>query len=276
MDHVDVRASLEVAAAEPGGLDRLMAGDTADAAAVAGHLAGCDSCTEEFARLRRSAALLREAVSTQPSAELRDRTLAFVAAVGRPRAVAAEGAAAPVPTPPSGRRGVGVVRGPLGWAAAAAIFVLAIGLTWTTATLLHEEERADQSREIAALGQLTAWQLRIEARDDAERVLLASSATSTDPEGPIGSLAFSRGSQEIVVTATGLEPPGAGREYRCWVSVDGEKERLGKMYFSADIAYWVGRVDVLDRVTDGSTFGVSLADTSAQGISAEPVLEGTL
>ena len=41
MDHNEVRELLEDAAVEPGGLERLMAGDTPNAALVAGHLAGC-------------------------------------------------------------------------------------------------------------------------------------------------------------------------------------------------------------------------------------------
>ena len=44
MDHNDVRELLEDAAVEPGGLERLMAGDTPNAALVAGHLAGCADC----------------------------------------------------------------------------------------------------------------------------------------------------------------------------------------------------------------------------------------
>ncbi len=45
MDHETTRDALDLAAAEPGGLDRLMAGDTPEAMAVAAHLAGCASCT---------------------------------------------------------------------------------------------------------------------------------------------------------------------------------------------------------------------------------------
>ena len=47
MDHDDVLEQIELAAIEPGGLERLMAGDTAMAAAVVGHLAGCERCAEE-------------------------------------------------------------------------------------------------------------------------------------------------------------------------------------------------------------------------------------
>ena len=52
--HESVLEALEIAAVEPGGLDRLMAGDTPTAMAVAGHLVGCASCTLELDRLPAS------------------------------------------------------------------------------------------------------------------------------------------------------------------------------------------------------------------------------
>ena len=88
MEHDDALERIEIAAAEPEGLERLMAGDTADAAAVAGHLAGCARCTAELARIRRTAAVAREVVRSQPDPELRARTLAFVRAEGVPRGAA--------------------------------------------------------------------------------------------------------------------------------------------------------------------------------------------
>src|SRR5262245_20657955 len=98
MDHDEVRELLEDAAVEPGGLERLMAGDTPTAALVAGHLAGCPSCTDELDRLRRSVGVIRPAVRAVPPPELRQRTLDYVAALGRPRGADAA-AAAPVPLP---------------------------------------------------------------------------------------------------------------------------------------------------------------------------------
>ena len=71
MDHAEARELLEVAAVEPGGLARLMAGDTPEAAALAGHLAGCEECTREMARLRRVAGIVRGVVRTTPPPELR-------------------------------------------------------------------------------------------------------------------------------------------------------------------------------------------------------------
>ena len=99
MDHDEVLEQLELAAVEPDGLARLMAGDTAIAAAVAGHLAGCDPCTSEFQRLGRAAPMLRDVVRTTPSADLRERTLAYVRARGVPRGADAVPAAKARPVP---------------------------------------------------------------------------------------------------------------------------------------------------------------------------------
>src|ERR687884_384064 len=95
MDHAEAREILELAAVEPDGLARLTAGDTPESAALAGHLAGCPECTQEMARLRRVAGIVRGVVRTTPPPELRDRTLAFVRAVGRDRSAAAGVAPAP-------------------------------------------------------------------------------------------------------------------------------------------------------------------------------------
>ena len=93
MDHDDALERIEIAAAEPQGLERLMAGDTADAAAVAGHLAGCAACTAELARVRRMATVATEVIRSQPDPQLRERTLALVRAQGVPRGAAAVAAA---------------------------------------------------------------------------------------------------------------------------------------------------------------------------------------
>jgi len=85
MERSEARELLELAAVEPDGFDRLAAGDTPDSSALAGHLAGCPECSAELERLRRASAVIRDAVRTAAPPELRERTLAFVAAVGRDR-----------------------------------------------------------------------------------------------------------------------------------------------------------------------------------------------
>jgi hypothetical protein len=96
MNHADVRERLELAAAEPGGLDRLAAGDTPESALVASHLAGCPSCLDELGRLRRTTGIIREVVIDDGEnredpvlpAYLRERTLAYVRELGVPRPLA--------------------------------------------------------------------------------------------------------------------------------------------------------------------------------------------
>ena len=94
MDHEGTREQLELAAIEPGGLERLMAGDTATAQAVAAHLAGCASCSDELVRLGRASALIREGVRELPPPDLKARTLAAIRTEGVRRPLLA--AAAPV------------------------------------------------------------------------------------------------------------------------------------------------------------------------------------
>src|SRR4051794_8721618 len=108
MDHAEALERMEIAAAEPDGLERLMAGDTADAAAVAGHLAGCTSCQAQLAAIRRTAVLARQVIEAEPDPELKERTLAFIRDVGRDRS--GNGAAARPATQP--RVGPGAAQPP--------------------------------------------------------------------------------------------------------------------------------------------------------------------
>ena len=80
-----------------------------------------------------------------------------------------------------------------------------------------------------------------------------------------------------MVVANGMTDPAAGQEYRCWVEIDGTRQRLGRMNMSGDLAYWAGAVEVLANIPPGSVFGVSLADVSNPAGGASPaVLSGTL
>ena len=108
MDHAEALELIELAAVEPDGLDRMMAGDTPESSAVAGHLAGCPACATELVRIRRTAMLARQVIAAQPDPALRERTLALVREVGRdrtaPGSVSAGGPAGSSAVPsPSGR-----------------------------------------------------------------------------------------------------------------------------------------------------------------------------
>jgi anti-sigma factor RsiW len=286
VDHAEVRERLELAAAEPGGIDRLMAGDTNDAAAVAGHLAGCEACREEFARLRRTSVLLRDAISTLPPPDLRDRTLAYVAALGRERRPAtasalgpaysaaplAESVEAPVPIETRRRaRGGGIGRA-LPWLAAAAAIVIAVGATVLAVNTSRDSELRTTADELAGLNRVAASTVSIETQPDAASVALVGTAGTAAR----GSLLFSPSTRQLVVVATDLVAPPSGKEYRCWLEVDGARERVGRMFFAGDVAYWAGPVEALPRAVSGTRFGVSLVDADADSLGGDPVLAGQL
>jgi len=273
MDHDEVRDLLADGAIEPGGLERLMAGDTPTAAIVAGHLAGCPECTDELERLRRSVGVIRPVVRAVPPPELRERTLAYVAALGRPRGpaiAAAEGPASPLSseaTSPARRRLSR--RLPVLAGLAAALIVGATG----TALIVNANRDAQlghQAAEIEALGDVARWTIRVDAQPDVRRVQLASANG-----GPTtGTLVFSPSTTELVVVAEQLTPAPAGQEYRCWVEVNGQRASVGKMFFGGDLAYWVGDVPQVGGLPAGAQFGVSLVDLAAGAQPGQPVLVG--
>lgn len=265
MDHTEAREILDGAAVEPDGLARLAAGDTPEAAALAGHLAGCPDCAAEMERLRRSSELIRAAIRSLPPADLRDRTLALVEAAGRergPRSVATPPAAVP------GERRRRIVT----WVGLAAALVVAVTGTALLVGAPREALIAAQAEEVASLAKVATWTLRIDGREDARHVDL----TSPSGAAASGTLVFSPGSTELVVLAEGLPRATAGMEYRCWVEVDGRRMRVGRMFPGGDVAYWVGEVAVLAGTGEGTRFGVSLVPAGGDSLAGDPVLVGEL
>lgn len=282
MDHVEARELLDLAAVEPGGLDRLVAGDTPAAISLAGHLAGCPTCMDEYGRLRQVSAVLRDVIATQPPAELRDRTLAFIAAVGRRRAETAGGAIpgpVAVELPPDGLAHVRsrlLVRRRLAWlAAAAALVVVSAGASGYAVSSIRDSAARQASLQLEGLAEVATWTVRLDAQPDVRRVVLTAKAPGAGAS-QVGSLVFSPGSQQLVVVADGLPDPPAGQEYRCWVEVAGARQRLGRMYLSGDLGYWVGDAPAVAAIPAGSVFGVSLADISGSGGASPSILSGTL
>lgn len=287
MDHSDARALLELAAAEPDGFERLAAGDTPEAAALAGHLAGCQACAADVEALGRVSATLRSTIRELPRPELRARTLAFVAATGRPRGAAATATAdaievrgaglagddAAATTPPAQPAATQVERRDSRWAwpaiAAAAMLVAAIGLAgwWTTREALEDERHAS-----AGLAAVTEAAFRVQAQPDAQLVALAGTSGTGQEKGE---LSFSVASSELVVIADGLAEPPDGMEYRCWVEIEDVRARVGTMYQGGGLSYWAGRSEKVAELVPGARFGVSLGpkDGAAAG---EAVLVGEL
>jgi hypothetical protein len=216
-------------------------------------------------------------VREQPPVDLRERTLAAVRAAGvRRGAGMAEGASAAAPvvgraTLGSGSFVAGRGRSALGWVAAiAAAVVVSVIATSLIVGGRVDEQLSRQANEVDALERVTIATLDVTAEPDVRRVSLAGAGPAA-----AGNLVFSPSTSELVVVATGLTPPPEGQEYRCWVELAGDREGVGKMFFSDDLAYWIGPVSAVKGLDADATFGVTLVtlDGSADG---QDVLEGDL
>jgi len=262
MDHREIRDALEVAAVEPGGLDRIVAGDTPESAAVAGHLAGCTPCLDEFERLRRAAFIVQSVVAdeaVEPPAELRARTLAYVRELGIAR-----------PRPTTATRSPR----PATWIAAIAAAVV-IAVAGTAALLGVGSAGADNGTatiDATELASIATWTVKIAAAPDARQISLASVTGGTAR----GSLTYSASTGSLVVIADGLAPVPAGKEYRCWLETSAGRARIGRMYVARNIAYWVGDVVGLGSYAPGTRFGVSLEDLGGVNVGGPAVLTGSL
>ena len=161
----------------------------------------------------------------------------------------------------------------LGWVAAvAAAVVLSVVATSFLVGSRVDSQLAAQAAAIEGLQKITTATLTVTAQPDAEHVALAS---VSDPD-VYGGITYSPSTAELVVVASGLTPPPAGLEYRCWVEVDGTRQRVGKMFFNGDLAFWVGPTPAIAGVSSGATFGVSLVDAAGSAVDTDPVLLGEL
>jgi hypothetical protein len=232
-----------------------------------------------------------------PPADLKARTLAAIRAEGvlRPLPAAAAGepadarvtgsvAVAPpvVPAPAAGepyaaapvaldrRRRLTPI---LGWVAtiAAAVVLSVLATTYLVGSRV-DSQLATQAAAIKGLQEITTATLTVTAQPDAEHVALAS---ASEPD-VYGGITFSPSTAELVVVANGLTPPPDGLEYRCWVEVGGTRQRVGKMFFNEDLAFWVGPAPAIAGVSSGATFGVSLVDAAGSSVDTDPVLLGEL
>jgi hypothetical protein len=281
MDHADALERIEIAAAEPGGLERLTAGDTPGAALVAGHLAACRACTDELQRISRTAVMARAAIRALPDPALRERTLAFVREVGRDRTTApgatalgvpvsttSAGAQAPVPvTAPAVVAPLPHARRP--WLVAglvAAVLVAAVlGFVAGNAVPLRGPGTGGDG---AAVAQAAGTTMRIATQPDSVSVALAP----VNGGEAAGSVLYSPASGELAMVATGLAPAPAGSTYACWVESGGTRRRIGMMYEEGGTGTWAGGVDGLAALPPGATFGVSLV---TDGDTGTPVLQGS-
>jgi hypothetical protein len=277
MDHAEALERMEIAAAEPDGLDRLMAGDTSEAAAVAGHLAGCEACAGELIRLRQVAAIARAVIAEAPDPALKERTLAYVRAMGVERQGRDEvpgGAGVVLETSGTAPAALSEARPghrlPFAWLAGIAAALLLVGVVGYGLGSGFGQEAPHSDSPEAVLADAASTALDLAAQPG---TLSAQLAPTPAGGGATGRLAFNGGSGELVMVAAGLPSPGTGAAYGCWVEADGERRRIGTMYAAGDGLWaWSGAADGLDALPAGAVFGVSLVP--GDGGAAVPVLTG--
>lgn len=315
MNHAEVRERMELAALEPDGLERLMAGDTPDSVIVAGHLAGCPTCLDEMGRLRRTASIVRGALApataqdpapgmgsptpvmvvahaattgiastAEPALppELKERTLAFIREFGVPRPrveavpdAATLAAAAPAVTAPGGPRPLRAATRGSG----PGFLRPAAWVASIAAAVLLAVVATTLYTGSGRTSDETADLSRLAAWTiDVAHAPDARQVSLTSPAGaaPAGLLAFDPSSGKLVVSVHDLAPASSGKEYRCWMEVAGARTTVGRMFFAGGIAYWVGPVTGLATAPAGTRFGVTLVDATGSSNDGDPALVGSL
>jgi hypothetical protein len=292
LDHDAVLDALDIAAAEPGGLARLVAAKTAEDRAVAEHLAACDACAAELDRLVRVDGALRVGIGPGPSPDLRARTLAFVAEVGVDRGAAPAAASvtsgpAPVPAPgpvaapptvpipigavPSARRRS---PGPALWVASlvAAVVIAVAGTAFVVGTSAQRTLDAERAQHAAAVA----------AAESAVGLVIAPTTIRIPMSSPSsaaqGLVLIDPGDLRTAVVAAGLPEAPAGSEYACYVVVDGARVLVGRMTDRGGTYAWIGTMDALEGVPGASIgeYGVVLVPAGSPSVDGTPVLSGSL
>ena len=215
-----------------------------------------------------------------PPPELRERTLATVAAIGVPRRDAAGAPrrnVRPPRTPPPPRSDNDDARLDrrliAGWVATiAAAVILSVVSTVLIVESRESDRLAAESTSLAALGDATIAALSIAAQPDATLVTLSG---TNDPQRD-GRLSFSPSTTQLVLVAKGLAQPSPGQEYRAWVEIGGQRQRLGRLTFDDGVAYWSGAAPAVAGLQGSARFGVSLVDAAATGGTPPAVMLGEL
>jgi hypothetical protein len=280
----DAREALEIAAVEPHGLERLAEGRTPADAAVVAHVLGCAECAAEASRLREIAALLREGLAPALDPALRERTLAYVAAVGRPRGDVATAppvmagsadAAAPIALAaraarPAGRRAART-RYVLAGLAMAAVVVLAVGVSAAVAGGVARSELAAERTRSAELARTADIAMSLLGDPSALRIPMAGVA------GASGIAVISPASYRGAVVASGLPEAGAGDEYVCYVVIDGQRRLVGRMADAGSSYAWTGEIGTYAGVKPGSVteYGVLLVPVGSAAVDGTPVISGS-
>jgi len=205
------------------------------------HLAECATCRAEVQAYGEVTGLLVHAApASAPPPELRERILREARRLR-----------------PLGRRRVPVVP----WLAAAACFILALGLGYG---YLRERAAGDQASRALATARDT-----LAARDSLVATLLAPDVGSAALAGagrpPSARLFWSPSRHRIVIAVYHLPPAAAGRTYQLWAIAQGKPVSLGIFNTAPD-----GRLTAAMVVPPDLKFEVTAVTDEPAGGSAQP------
>jgi anti-sigma-K factor RskA len=205
------------------------------------HLEQCESCAQEVAELRATAARLGAAMAEEPPPEFKDRVLAAVHATRQlpPRTRPAAGRY---------RRSARAPRWAVVVAAAAAVVGLAAGGVFGGIALTQRQE-------------LQTAQSRLdEAREQYAPVaaLLAAPDTKTGhAEATVGggaTVLASRSLNRVMVMDAGLPAPPGGQVYQAWLMADGTAPRPAGLITGTE----EGSLVVADGIGNAEQVGLSV------------------
>jgi anti-sigma-K factor RskA len=177
-------------------------------AAFEAHMDQCPQCVAEVRALCEVTAIMAVSVSQRPPASLEAALDARIGATGQ------------VPSATDTAAGGPTARGPLrrvraGWAVAAALALLAVGLAWRT---------VDQQHQISALNAQATQISQLLAAPDAYTARVPVTG------GGSALVVHSRSRDEVAVTFAGLSQAPAGKTYQLWLlAPDGSARSVGLM-----------------------------------------------
>jgi len=181
--------------------------DGAERQALERHLEGCASCIRELELLRGDLSLLAlTTAGPKPPARARQRLLSAIA--NEPRLPVAQAA----PAFPRRQRSWWPA---LGWAAAAALTLLCIGLLRQNSTLQQDvasprEQFTDQGSKLEQANEVVATLLDPEA----QKIELVASGSKPQPRGKA---IYQRRNRNLIFFASNLPPLPADKIYELWL-----------------------------------------------------------
>jgi hypothetical protein len=240
MDHASVRDWIDETFFAPGARDA----DDPAARGVRAHLADCAECAAYDEQTRRAA--LKLDLARGPAPEVRTRTLAAAAQVGRARREATRSAA----SRPWWRSG-------LAWRLAGAALVIAVagvgaGAWWAN------EARPDTDAE--HLTDAVAMMSTLANSPGAQQVVLRDSAGNGS-----GMAVVSATSHQMAVFATHL---AVAVEYHCYLERAGQRTWIGSMYAMPGVQFWAGDMSSTIEMQPGDLLVVAADSTQPAALSA--------